>query len=223
LERIRKDEEEEESQEAEKGASSINRGSANDKETEKRRRISFLASTVLVIIFAISYGYLEYYYINDPVQGKTENLTVREGSHRVATPLIGGLYSYHIFPMLVIFILVSFGPFFDSVSFNILGRHSRRKTFSLGIAGVITAFLVEDFSWFFYRWWVPLDIDQNKGLLMQASDWTAKTLGGIQVHGIGPIHDFVIPYWYISAIFLAGIFYYYAFRSPRSKKSKEKA
>lgn len=187
----------------------------NDKEREKRRRISFLASTILVIIFAVSYGYLEYYYINDPVQGKTENLTVREGSHRVATPLIGGLYSYHIFPMMIIFILVSFGPFFDSVSFNILGRHKRRKTFCLGIAGVITAFLVEDFTWFFYRWWLPLDNDPKKGLFMQASDWTVKTLGGINIPSMGPIHGFVIPYWYLIAMLLAGLAYYYAFRSPR--------
>src|SRR5919204_584099 len=115
----------------------------------RRTRISFLVTIGLLIIFAVSYGYLEYYYINDPVQGKTENLTVREGSHRVATPLIGGFYSYHIFPMMIIFILVSFGPFFDSVSFNILGRHKRRKTLCLGLAGVVTAFFVEDFVWFF--------------------------------------------------------------------------
>jgi hypothetical protein len=60
----------------------------------------------LVIVFAVSYGYLEYYYINDPVLGKTANLTVKGGTHRVATPIIGGLYSYHIYPMMVIFILV---------------------------------------------------------------------------------------------------------------------
>ena len=52
----------------------------------------------------------------------------------LATPIMGGLYSYHIFPMIVIFILVGFGPFFDSVSFNILERHERRKAASLGVA-----------------------------------------------------------------------------------------
>ncbi|HZC20990.1 MAG TPA: hypothetical protein VE223_05050 [Nitrososphaeraceae archaeon] len=36
--------------------------------------------------------------------------------------------------MMVIFFLVGFGPFFDSISFNILGRHERRKAASLGIA-----------------------------------------------------------------------------------------
>jgi hypothetical protein len=90
----------------------------------RRTRISFLVTISLLIVFAVSYGYLEYYYINDPVQGKTANLTVRGGTHRVATPIAGGLYSYHVFPMMIIFILVGFGPFFDSISFNILGRHS---------------------------------------------------------------------------------------------------
>ncbi|MGB6594041.1 MAG: hypothetical protein WBE68_21290 [Candidatus Nitrosopolaris sp.] len=52
---------------------------------------------------------LEYYYINDPVVGKTANLPVKGGTHRVATPIIGGLYSYHIYPMMVILILVGFG------------------------------------------------------------------------------------------------------------------
>jgi hypothetical protein len=112
----------------------------------RRTRLSFLLTSVLVIIFAVSYGYLEYYYINDPTLGKTASLTVKGGTDRVATPLIGGLYSYHIYPMMVIFILVGFGPFFDSISFNILGKHERTKTASLGVANVISAMLVEDFT-----------------------------------------------------------------------------
>jgi hypothetical protein len=44
-------------------------------------------------------------------------------------------------------ILVGFGPLFDSVSFNILERHERRRAASLGVANVISAFLVEDFVW----------------------------------------------------------------------------
>ena len=57
----------------------------------RRTRISFLVTIGLLIVFAVSYGYLEYYYINDPVQGKTANLTVKGGTHRVATPIAGGL------------------------------------------------------------------------------------------------------------------------------------
>jgi hypothetical protein len=177
-----------------------------------RTRISFLITTSLVIVFAVSYGYLEYYYINDPIQGKTANLTVKSGTDRVATPIIAGLYSYHIFPMIVIFILVGFGPFFDSISFNILGKHERRKAASLGFANVLSAILVEDFTWFFYRWWLPLDSDPKKGLLMQASDWTTKNLSGLHVPHIDLIGSFVIPYWYIIVIVIAGIFYYFAFK-----------
>ncbi len=43
-----------------------------------------------MILFAVSYGYLEYYYINDPVQGKTANLTVKGDTHSVATHIMGG-------------------------------------------------------------------------------------------------------------------------------------
>jgi hypothetical protein len=52
--------------------------------------------------------------------------------------------------MIVIFILVGFGPFSDSVSFNILERHERRKAASLGVANVISAILVEDFVCFIF-------------------------------------------------------------------------
>ena len=187
----------------------------------KRVRVSYLVTSSLVIEFAVSYGYLEYYYINDPVLGKTANLTVNGGTHRVATPIIGGLYSYHIYPMMVIFILVGFGPFFDSVSFNILGRHERSKAASLGVANVISAMLVEDFTWFFYRWWLPLDTDPKKGLLMQASDWTTKNLGSLPVPHINPFGSFVIPYWYIISIVIADIFYYYAFKKSKLKISVE--
>ena len=122
---------------------------ASNAELLLRTRISFLITTSLVIVFAVSYGYLEYYYINDPVQGKTANLTVKSGTHRVATPIVAGLYSYHIFPMIIIFILVGFGPFFDSISFNILGKHERRKAASLGFANVLSAIMVEDLTRFF--------------------------------------------------------------------------
>ena len=87
----------------------------------RRTRISFIVTSGLLIVFALSYGYLECYYINDPVIGKTVNLAVKGGTHCVATPIIGGLYSYYIYPMMIIFFLVGFGPFFDTISFNILG------------------------------------------------------------------------------------------------------
>jgi hypothetical protein len=60
---------------------------------------------------------------------------------------------------MVIFFLVGFGPFFDSISFNAVGRHERRRATSLGVANVISAMMVEDFSWFYYRWLLPLDND----------------------------------------------------------------
>ena len=94
--------------------------------------------------------------------------------------------------MMIIFILVGFGPFFDSISFNILGRHERSKAASLGIANVISAMLVEDFTWFFYRWWLPLDNDPKRSMLMQASDWTTKSVGSTLIIHTNLLGNFVI-------------------------------
>ena len=115
----------------------------------------------LLRVFAESYGYLEHYFINDPLIGKTVNLPVKGRTHRLATPIIGGLYSYHIYPVMVIFFLAGFGPFSDSISSNIVGRHERRRTASLGVANVISAMMVElqQFTWFYYRWLLPPDND----------------------------------------------------------------
>lgn len=92
-----------------------------------------------------------------------EPVKAREPADRVATPIIGGLsyHIYHVYPMAVIFILVGFGPIFDSINFNILCPHERRKAGALGVANV---------TWFFYRWCLPCY--PEKGLLIQASDWT---------------------------------------------------
>ena len=153
------------------------------------------------MLFAVRYGYLEYYYINDPVQGKTANLTVGGGTHRVSTPILGDLYSYHVFPMLVIFILVGFGPFFDSHSFNILGRHERRKSASLGVASVISAILVEDFAWFFFRWGLPLNNDPKRGMLMQVGLDNTHNIGGLTI--LSHLHLVVVLLYHIGILLRA--------------------
>jgi hypothetical protein len=85
--------------------------------------------------------------------------------------------------MIVIFILVGFGSFFDSVSFHILERHKRRKAASLRVASVISAILIEDFAWFIFRW-LPLDNDPKRGLLMQISDWTTHNMSELIIQVI---------------------------------------
>ena len=142
-----------------------------------RTRVSFIVTSDLLRVFAESYGYLEHYFINDPVIGKTVNLTVKGRTHRLTTPIIEWTLLYHIYPVMVIYFLVGFVLFFDSISFK--ERHKRRRAALLGVANVISAMMVEDFSWFYYRWLLPLDNDPKKGFLMQTSDWTTKNLGYI--------------------------------------------
>ena len=69
----------------------------------------------------------------------------------------------------------------------------------------------------FYRWWLPLDNDPKKGMLIQASDWTTKNLGGLPIPHVGLFGSFVIPYSYIIAIVIAGMFYYFAFKKSTKR------
>ena len=135
--------------------------------------------------------------------GKTANLTVKGGIHCLATPMIGGLYSYHIYPVMVIFFLVGFGPFSDSITFNIVGRHERRRAASLGLANVISAMMVEDFSWFYYRWLLPLDND-----LIRLIDVNFR-LDNYEF-GLDIYTTYLIYYWYLRHTLLV---YYCKYRS----------
>jgi hypothetical protein len=175
------------------------------------RRIEFIATAVICTIFAVSFAHLEYYYIKDPaLQISNNEVVVKESNFdrsRETRPIIGNMYQYHLFPMLFIFVLISFAALWDDMSFKLLGRHKRIKALFLGIANLITAILVEDFAWFVNRYLVPLADDPKGRELMQFSDWTSMHLGAIDVGG-----SFVIPNWYLVALALATLAYYGAFR-----------
>lgn len=175
------------------------------------RRIEFIASAIICTVFAVSFAHLEYYYIKDPAlqisNGKVEVTDANFDRSRETKPIIGNMYQYHLFPMLFIFVLISFAALWDDMAFRLFGRHKRIKALMLGIANLIAAFLIEDFAWFVNRWLVPLADDPKGGMLMQFSDWTSMHLGALDIRGI-----FVVPYWYIIAIALATLLYYGAFR-----------
>ncbi len=174
------------------------------------RRVEFIATAVICTIFAISFAYLEYYYIKDPAlqisNGKVEVSNSNFDRSRETKPIIGNMYQYHLFPMLFIFVLISFASLWDDMAFKLFGRHKRIKALMLGFANLITAILIEDFAWFVNRWLVPLSDDPKGGMLMQFSDWTSMHLGAID------LGSFVIPNWYIIAVALATLAYYGAFR-----------
>jgi hypothetical protein len=175
------------------------------------RRVEFIATAVICTIFAISFAYLEYYYIKDPAlqisNGKMGLSNPNFDRSRETKPIIGNMYQYHLFPMLFIFVLISFVSLWDDMAFKLFGRHKRIKALMLGFANLITAILIEDFAWFVNRWLAPLSDDPKGGMLMQFSDWTSMHLGAIDVG------SFVIPNWYIIAIALATLAYYGAFRN----------
>jgi hypothetical protein len=125
---------------------------------------------------------------------------------RETEPIIGNMYQYHLFPMLFIFMLISFAALWDDMSFKLLGRHKRVKAMFLGFANLVTAIVAEDFAWFVNRKLVPLEGDPKGGMLMQPTDWTSMHLGYID------FGSFVLPIWYIIAVAIATLAYYGAFR-----------
>jgi hypothetical protein len=175
------------------------------------RRIEFVTTAIICVIFATCFAHLEYYYIKDPAlrisNGKVQSNHPEFDRSRETKPIIGNMYQYHLFQMLFIFALISFAALFDDMSFKLFGGRKRRKAFVLGCANLITAVLVEDFAWFVNRWLVPLQDDPKGGQLMQFTDWTSIHLGAIDNNG-----SFVIPNWYFIAFALAALFYYMAFR-----------
>jgi hypothetical protein len=175
------------------------------------RRIEFVTTAIICVVFAISFAHLEYYYIKDPAlqisNGKVQVIDPNFDRSRETKPIIGNLYQYHLFPMLFIFVLISFAALFDDMTFRLFGKGKRMKAFLLGCANLITAIVVEDFAWFVNRAVLPLRDDPKGGQLMQFSDWTSMHLGALD------LGNFVIPYWYIIAIGLATSSYYIAFRN----------
>jgi len=174
------------------------------------RKIEFISTAIIAVVFAISFAHLEYYYIKDPALQISNGKVVVTDSNfdrsRETEPIIGNMYQYHLFPMLFIFILISFAALWDDMLFELLGRHKRIKAAFVGVANLITAIVAEDFAWFVNRWIVPLENDPKGGLLMQTSDWTSMHLGAIH------LDSFVIPMWYLIAIAIATLAYYGGFR-----------
>ena len=173
------------------------------------RKIEFISTIVVTVVFAVSFAHLEYYYIKDPALQMTNGKVQAQNSSEISRathPIIGNMYQYHLFPMLFIFVLISFAALWDDMTFKLLGKHKRIKAAYLGFANLITAITIEDFAWFVNRWVAPLESDPKGGLLMQASDWSSIHLGAINVG------SFVIPNWYLLAIVIAALAYYGAFR-----------
>src|SRR5918997_2458951 len=107
------------------------------------RRIEFIATAVICAVFAISFAHLEYYYIKDPAlqisNGKVQVIDPNFDRSRETEPIIGNMYQYHLFPMLFIFILISFAALFDDMTFRLFGKGKRIKAFFLGCANLIAA------------------------------------------------------------------------------------
>jgi hypothetical protein len=112
--------------------------------------MEFIATAVTCTIFAVSFAHLEYYYIKDPAleisNGKVQETSTSFDLSRETKPIIGNMYQYHIFPMLFIFLLISFVSLWDHMTIKLLGKRKRLNAIMLGFANLITAIMIEDFA-----------------------------------------------------------------------------
>jgi hypothetical protein len=101
------------------------------------RRLEYIITAVICVVFAFCFAHLEYYYIKDPAlqisNGKVLGTHSEIDRSREVKPIIGNMYQYHLFPMLFIFILISFAALFDDMTFKLFGKKKRRKAFSLAV------------------------------------------------------------------------------------------
>ena len=101
------------------------------------RRKEFITTAIICVIFAVSFAHLEYYYIKDPAlqisNGKVQVIDPNFDRSRETKPVVGNLYQYHLFPMLFIFILISFAALFDDMTFRLFGRGKRINAFFLAV------------------------------------------------------------------------------------------
>jgi hypothetical protein len=99
-----------------------------------------------------------YYYIKDSAleisNGKVQETHTSFDLGRETKPIIGNMYQYHIFPMLFIFILISFISLWYHMTIKLLGKCKRLKAVMLGFTNLITAIMImiEDFAWFVNRY-----------------------------------------------------------------------
>src|SRR5919201_1121858 len=107
------------------------------------RKIEFISTAIIGVVFAVSFAHLEYYYIKDPaLQISNSEVAVMDSNFdrsRETEPIIGNMYQYHLFPMLFIFVLISFAALWDDMTFKLFGGHKRRKALMLGFANLIAA------------------------------------------------------------------------------------
>jgi hypothetical protein len=110
-------------------------------------------------------------------------------------PIISNMYQYHLFPVLFIFILISFVALFDDI--RIIRRVKEKKGIHSWMCESYYGHSGRRLWMVLNRWLVLLEEDPKAGLLMQSTDWTSIHLGIIE------ISKFVIPNWYLLAIAMA--------------------
>ena len=189
-------------------------------------------SILVVVWFSFAYSFGEYYYTIDPALPKWNEALARMPDQfpfnlfKASDPItiFGvsiGLRPYHLFPMLIgYYLIICFFPLIDDLTAkrfeNKRGESmklERIRSSFLGVGNLSFSLVVEDFGWFFWRFYAPLQDDPRGGHLMQAEDWTSRFVGCSPVGSQG----FCIPNWYFLWIAIAmvsfGVYLFFYLRA----------
>ena len=135
-----------------------------------RLNIEHITSFFATLFFAVSYGYLEWRFV-----------ALERG-----TPVVLGFADYHLFPMLPIFLVVSYSALLDNMLHAVKGEpHLFLRPILVGSGHMVLSVVVEDAAYFLWG-----------GIWITPQNWTARW-GYVTIAGA------VIPYWYILSVALA--------------------
>src|SRR5207244_13384749 len=91
------------------------------------RKIEFISTAIIGVVFGISFAHLEYYYIKDPaLQISNGEVVVTDSNFdrsRETEPIIGNMYQYTLFPMLFIYVIISFDALLVDLVFMLIISH----------------------------------------------------------------------------------------------------
>jgi len=135
----------------------------------------------LTLCFAVFFAYLEYYYI------LFDGLPYRN----VLEPVLFFLHPYHIFPIIPALAFIAFEPLIHQYLFEFSPKAEKIGLFVLGLANFFQGLTTLDFFWFVFRVLAPSSTDPLAGQWIRAGEWTALSLGWINLFG------FSFPAWYL--------------------------
>ena len=140
-----------------------------------------ILTVATVILFALAFAYLEYYYI------LVDGVPYREAM----TPVIANLYGYDLLIFIPALALFSFYPLIRQAMTKSMTPANPRTTIAIGLGSFLLSLILKDATWYLFRSFAPVYSDPLAHQWIRPSDYTASLLGYADIWGLR------IPLWYI--------------------------